>query len=138
MTKFDLSKFTLADTATLEVLDVDGESPLLGENDKPVSIDLHGPGSEVYVKAQARLDQQVQQIGMQSAMAMQRGKAPKDTAVEMRKANVERLAACTKQINNFPVAPSDVYGNPGLIYITRQVERFLGDMGNFSRRSGKT
>ena len=136
--EFDLSRYTLADTAILEVLDLDGETPLIGQGGLPVTIELYGPGSEANAQAQARLDQQVQQIGVQSAMAMNRGKPPRDTSADMRQANVDFLAACTKSVNNFPVAAAEIYAHPGLVYITRQVERFLRDMGNFSRRSAKT
>lgn len=136
--EFDLSKYTLSETSTLEVLDVDGLSPLLGVDDQPVTIELYGPGSEVYVKAQATLDQGLQQIGMASALAMNKGKTPKDSAAELAKLNVAKLVACTKAINNFPVTADKLYEHIGLIYITRQVERHLGNMANFSKRSTPT
>lgn len=52
--EFDLSAFEAAETAVLEVLN-QKEEPLLF-NGQPVTIELYGPGSAQYARAQAKVD----------------------------------------------------------------------------------
>ena len=100
---------------------------------KPVTIELYGSGSRQAVKALHR-------AGQQAALRMQalvRGKVPKDAAQAADREMVEKLVACTRTINNFPIegGPEALYSNPKLGYITRQVVRFLDDDANFSPAS---
>lgn len=131
MTDFDLSAFEASDTATLEVLN-QKEEPLLVDG-QPVTIELYGPGSTQYAKAQAKIDSASQT----RAFAAIRGKVSKDGPEEARKLTAEKLAACTARINNFPVAPIDLYNNPKLGYITQQVAKFVEDWGAFLAPSTK-
>jgi hypothetical protein len=123
---FNLAHFEAADTATLTMLDQKGR-PLMVDG-KPVAFELYGPGSEPYVKAQAKID-----AGAQArAFAAIRGAEEVDSVAEARKLSREKMIACTKSISpNFPVSPADVYGNPRLGYMTDQVAKFLADWGNF-------
>jgi len=125
--EFDLSAFEAAETAVLEVLN-QKEEPLLF-NGQPVTIELYGPGSAQYARAQAKVDTASQT----RAFATIRGKVTKDAAEETRKLNADKFAACTKTINNFPVPGGALalYSNPKLGYITNQVAKFVEDWANF-------
>lgn len=125
--EFDLSAFEAAETAVLEVLN-QKEEPLLF-NGQPVTIELYGPGSAQYARAQAKVDTASQT----RAFAAIRGKVTKDAAEETRKLNAEKFAACTKTIINFPVPGGALalYSNPKLGYITNQVGKFVEDWANF-------
>jgi hypothetical protein len=129
---FDMSAFEAADTATVDILTPKGEPLMVG--DKAVSIEVYGPGSEQYMKATAKLNSGAQA----RAFAGLKGKVDKNPLETERKERAEKLAACTKQVNNFPVAPIDLYSNPKLGYITNQVARFIEDWSNFPSASSTT
>lgn len=128
---FDLSAFEAADIGILEVQDPAGE-PLLYRG-KPVQIHMHGPGSDAYVKVQARIDAAAQA----RTFAALRGKASKTGVDEAREDQITKLVACTKAIVNFPIegGADALYRNPRLGYITVQASRFLEDWGNFLPKS---
>lgn len=132
MTEFSIEAYEAADTAILEVLS-QKEEPLIGVDGKPVTIELYGPGSSQYTKAQAKIDSASQT----RAFAAIRGKSLKDGPEETRKLTAEKFAACTKSINNFPVAAIDIYNNPKLGYITSQVAKFVEDWSAFLAPSSK-
>jgi hypothetical protein len=127
-TAFNLADFEAADTAVLEVQNKKDDGPLL-VNGQPVQIVLHSPGSAEYIRAEAKANQAAQA----RTFAALRGKPVKETPEEARQKNAEKLAACTVELRNFPVAGGAValYDNPKLGYITAQVEKFLSDWGNF-------
>ena len=131
MNDFDLSAFEASDTAVLEVLN-QKEEPLMVDG-QPVTIELYGPGSTQYAKAQAKIDSASQA----RAFAAIRGKVAKDGPDEARRLQAEKLAACTAKINNFPVTPLDLYSNPKLGYITNQVAKFVEDWSAFLAPSSK-
>jgi hypothetical protein len=124
---FDLSAFQLVNTAILEVENPKGD-PLLF-NGAPVTITLYGPGSKEYKNAKYKLEN----ANQTRSIAMLRGKTSKTAAEDQEKANAEFLAACTAQVDNFPITGGALalYSNPGLVYITDQVNKFLGDAENF-------
>ena len=129
---FDLSQFELSDTSTLTVQNAKGDDDLIGADGvNPVTIDLYGPGSKQAVKALHR-------AGMQAAATLKavvNGKIPKDAPETAEREQTEKLVAFTKAIGNFPVAPADLYGNPKLGYITKQVVAFIGNESNFLPQS---
>ncbi len=129
---FDLSKYELEDTSILTVQNAKGDDDLIGaDGTNPVTIELYGGGSRQMVKA-------LHKAGNAAQMRIQqlvRGKVDKNAAEKADAEMVEKLVACTKVINNFPVAPADLYANPKLGYITKQVQKFLDDDGNFSKAS---
>ena len=129
--KFSLAEFEISETATLDVLDVNGR-PLL-RNGAPVRISLHGPGSEVFVRAEAR----VAAAAQARAFAALRGKAGKNDAEDQHQQRAEKLAAVTASLENFPIPGGAValYSNRKLGYITNQVESFLADWANFKPAS---
>jgi hypothetical protein len=128
--EFDVSQFELEETATLTVQNAKGDDDLL-VNGKPVTIELFGSGSREAVKALHKAGQAMQ-LRLQ---AMMRGKVDPKAAEKADAEMVEKLVACTKEIHNFPVAPRDLYSNPKLGYITRQVVKFLDDDSNFAKPS---
>jgi hypothetical protein len=130
---FDIASLEVAETGTLDVLDVKQE-PLLGIGGKPVSIELYGPGSQQYVRAKAKTEAAIQT----RAMAAVRGKVAKDAATENRRLVAEQLAACTKAIHNLPGDALAIYSNPKLGYITEQAEKFVQDWANFPSASTTT
>lgn len=126
---FNIAQFEASESATFEMLGTN-EEPIKGTDGKPVIWEMWSPGTEHYVKAQAKIDA-ASQTRMFAAM---RGKAPKDGANEQRRLNMEKLAACTKSISsNFPIegGASAVYDNPKLGYMTAQASKFLEDWVNF-------
>jgi len=131
---FDLSKYRLEDTAILTVQNAKGDDDLIGEDDKTaVTIELYGSGSREAVKA-------LHKAGQQQALRLQqmiRGKLDKNAAVVADQEMAEKLARCTKKINNFPVDPEALYLDPSLGYITKQVVKFLDDDANFAKPSTK-
>lgn len=123
---FDVTAFEATDTAVLIVQNKKDDGPLL-VNDKPVRIELYGPGSKQYLSAQHKIEQHNQAI----TFAGIRGKPIKETAEDKAEKRVNKLVACTLSIDNFPIAPKDLYSNTKLGYIADQVEKFIGDWSNF-------
>jgi hypothetical protein len=121
-----LAQFRTIDTAELTV-----EHPRGGEltyNGEPVVITLYGPGTDKYIRAKHKLDNDAQA----RSVALLRGQAGKRQAEENLKSRAEFLAACTAKINNFPISDAlTVYSDPGLGYIADQVDRFLASTENF-------
>ncbi|MES2634009.1 MAG: hypothetical protein V4669_13630 [Pseudomonadota bacterium] len=133
--EFDISKYELEETAILTVQNAKGDDDLIGADGvNPVTIELYGGGSRQMVKAQHKAAQAAQ-IRLQG---MVRGKIDKNASEKADQEMVEKLALCTKAINNFPIAPEALYANQKLGYITRQVQKFLDDDANFSKPSPTT
>lgn len=124
-TVFDITAFEAADTAVLEVTDRKGE-PLLHQG-QPVTIDLCSPGSREYLRATHKMAT-AQQANTFAAL---RGKPVKETVEGNIDKQAEKLAACTRSVNNFPVPAFEIYSNPKLGYITNQVAKFIEDWANF-------
>ncbi len=131
---FNVEFFEAADTAILEVMNQKDE-PLLYKG-QPVTIEMYGPGTSQYARAQAKIDSASQT----RAFAAIRGKQPKDAAEENRRLNAEKLAACTKSVNNFPIKGGALalFQNPKLGYITDQAVKFGNDWVNFPAASTTT
>lgn len=122
---FDLSKYETIETASMVVQNPRG-GDLLGEGGLPVTITLYGVGSKQYVAAKHKLDSSNQA----RSLAMLRNNKPTN-ADEVFKAEAEFLASVTKSIENFPIAPIELYSNPKLSYIKVQVDEWLGKTENF-------
>lgn len=134
---FNLSQYEAADTGKLTIMDARDEDPLLGTDGQPVVFELYGPGSDVYAKADAKIEQLRSSLAMQAAM--RGGKTKSDGSAELRQLTWQKWADCTKSISsNFPVRPLDVYSNRKLGYITNQVSRFVESWGNFPAPATKT
>ena len=128
--EFDISSYELDESATLTVQNAKGDDDLVGADGiNPVTIDLYGGGSRQMVKAQHKAGNAAQ-LRLQQLV---RGKIDKKAAELADAELVEKLVTCTKAINNFPIAPADLYANVKLGYITRQVQKFLDDDANFAK-----
>ena len=129
---FDVTQFELNDTAVLTVQNAKGDDDLL-VNGQPVRITLYGAGSEQFAKAEHKA-LNAATLRMQAAF---RGKATKNAA-EIGEAEIaEKLAACTANIENFPIEGGALalYSNRRLSYIRKQVIKFLDDDANFTKGS---
>ena len=132
--EFDISQFELDETATLTVQNARGDGDLIGADGvNPVTIELYGSGSKQAVSA-AHKAGQAAQLRLQGMM---RGKVDKRAAETADQELVDKLVAVTKAINNFPVSAADLYANPRLGYITKQVAKFQDDDANFAKGSTK-
>jgi len=133
---FNLAHYEAAETGILTIKKQDGSGPLKGPNGEPVTIELYGPGSEVYVMAQVEFDRSNSERTMQ---AMLGGKVDDDVAVAQRAAQTRKLVAITKAINNFPIpgGAKALYENRRLGYIRNQVVGFADSWANFPSESVK-
>lgn len=129
-----LRKHAVSETATLHLQDAEG-NPIYADEDekKPVEIILYGPGSKEFAEAQQR-----RQDAMMSKI--QRGSRTKKLSQEeAEKLRVDFLVRCTAGSNNLELDGQTgtelyraVYSDRSLGFIADQVDRFMGDWGNFS------
>ena len=120
--KFDVSLYELDDTGVLTVKNAAGDANLLVDG-KPVMITLYGPASPQFVQA----DHRASNIALKRSMKIYQGNVIDNVAEQVTQETAEKLAACTAEINNFPIEGGAlaIYTNPRLVYITNQVEAFL-------------
>jgi len=127
---FDVSQYELEDTFVLTLKNARGDDDLLGSDGKPVTAELYSPGSPAGVKALHKSSRAAQA----RTWRMMREQPDPNDAVNAEKEHAQKLADFTKSISeNFPVAPLQLYSNPRLLYINRQVEREIDKLGNFSK-----
>lgn len=131
---FDITTLEAEDTAILEVQNIKGTGPCLGEEGKPVTIEVYSPGSKQGVQVM-RLDSKNVQHRMTN---MVRGKISKNDAEEADEQMVQKLVTITKKINNLPLDPHVIYANPKLFYIAKQVNDFFAEASSFSKPSPMT
>ena len=129
---FDITQFELEDTATLVIQDASMENDLLVDGNQVV-FTLFGPGSSEQIKAQHKANN----AANLRAYAAMRGKTAKDTSEQGELDQNVKLAACTKDIANFPVEGGAlaIYSNNKLCYIKKQVEEFIASYANFKKPS---
>lgn len=129
---FDVSQYELEDTATMTVKTPRGDDDLIGDDGKPVTIELYSPGSPQGVKA---LHKAKRSNDLRTFRAF-RGEFPPNDAENAAREQAEKLAAFTKSVSpNFPVAPLAIFSNPKLCYWNSQVEEYIAQKGNFSKAS---
>jgi hypothetical protein len=129
---FDLSKYELEDTAVLTLKNARGDDDLLGEDEKPVTVEVYSPGSPQGVKAIHKASRLAQLRTFRGL----RNESSKQDAEDADREYAEKLAAFTKSISpNFPVAPLTLYSNARLVWIAKQVDEFIGKYANFSKGS---
>lgn len=131
--RFTLADYELEDTATLVVQNAKKTGDLIGMDGRsPVTIDLYGSGSRQAVKALHRAGL----VAQRRLHDVVRGKLDPKAAEKADEEMVEKLAACTAAIHNFPVTDAiELYRNPKLGYITKQVTAFLDEDANFAKAS---
>ena len=128
MSKVELSEFEgffLDESSVLELEDPNGE-PLL-RNGEPVKVHLYGPATDRFSKAKAQMEKAATAKVLNT---LTKGKKKEEEDPE---ADAKFLCAVTEKFENFPFpgGAEAIYREPRLKYITEQVQRHLGDMGNF-------
>jgi hypothetical protein len=134
---FDITKTSVEETGVIELVGAD-EAPLIGEGGKQCSITVYGPGSDVFAKAEARRQNRLLD------RLKRKGKADM-SAEEQRVEQAEFLASITASFNGFSYPPAAeaigkdlfraLYKDRKVGFITDQVQRFVGDWGNFTASS---
>ena len=136
---FDITTEAVADTAFLHLKDAKGD--LIFDTDMtPVGITLYSPGTPAYAIVEGR----------QTNRAVKRrndneGKLAVPSPDEARAEIAEDLAAITVSFDGLAYPPAGdakgtalfqaLYADSRLGFIVRQVNKFIGDWGNFSGAS---
>lgn len=132
----DIATLRAADTFAMPVKGVRGE-PIVAADGTPCAVVVYGPGSRQYVAAQsASSDRMVARVRANG------GKAPAMTADEQLAETAAFLADCTASFNGFNyqggadrAAFAACYADPGMGWLTRQVDAAIGDWRNFTPAS---
>lgn len=133
----DIRKFAVEETSVLALLASD-ETPMIGEDNQPMTITVFGPGSKQYGRAQA-----ANQNRMIDKLK-KKGKADQ-TADDKLREQAEFLAGCTKEFS--PNIECDglkgdalhkaVYMDASIGFIAEQVAKHIAEWGNFTKGSPK-
>lgn len=123
---FNLADFEARDTAILEIQNIKGDGPLL-VGGLPVTVEVRSPGTREAQNAQHKIET----AATSKTFAAMRGKPVKETVDSKVSEKADKLAAVTVRIENFPVAPQELYSNPKLGWFTQQILEFHGDWANF-------
>ncbi len=113
----------------------DGVAALVDDKDKPVGIDLYGPGSKPFAKAQASRNNRF------TDRMKKKGKSNLSAAEQVEE-NAAFLAACTKGFRNIQYDQLEgealfmaVYSDSSVGFIAEQASKHLGEWGNFKKAS---
>lgn len=130
---FDLSQYELSDTAIITLKNVRGDDDLKGNDGNPVTVEVYSPGSPEGVKATHKFSRKV---ALRRIRTEREGRLMDDEAEGAERDYVEKLIGFTKSFSaNFPVKPADVYSNPRLAYIPKQVDEAISKYATFSKGS---
>ena len=130
-----LKKYSLSETAVLHVQTPNGDLMYLDDaNKKPVLIYLYGVGSKQYQMAERK-----RQDALANKFKKYRNKTiPSEELEELR---IGFLVDCVASAENFELDGQKgaelyeaVFSDRSLIFITEQVERFIGDQANFTNQ----
>ena len=130
----DIRKFAVEETTVVHLRDANDVLMYADEaQTMPCRVELYGPGSKPFAKAQAA----------QNARMLERLKRKgkvEQSADEMASERVAFLAACTKSTENIEYDQLQgealykaVYGDPTLGFIPDQLNKHLGDWANFTK-----
>lgn len=134
----DIRRYAVEETSVLELRGPD-DSPLIGDDGKPMTVTVYSPGSKAYAKAQA-----ANQNRMIDKLK-RKGKTDQ-TAEEKNREQAEFLAGCTKEFSS-NIEYEDltgealfkaVYSDVSIGFIAEQVGKHLGEWGNFTMASTKS
>lgn len=132
----DIKKFAVEPTARLHLRNA-AEQLMYADEDmsKPIALELYGPGSAKFAKAQA------EQSNRMLEKFKSKGK-PSQTAEQKAQENAEFLADCTGGTENIEYDNLSgqamlmaLYADPSLGFIAEQAAKFISDWGNFTRPS---
>ena len=133
----DIRKFAVEESATLELLSAADEL-LTGDDGQAMTVTLNGPGSKHYARAQAaRQNRMIDKL-------KRKGKADQ-SAEDKAREQAEFLSGCTKEFSanieyeglTGEALFKAVYADQSIGFIAEQVEKYLGDWGNFTKGSPK-
>jgi hypothetical protein len=134
----DIRRFAVEETSVIELRNASDE-PMVGDDGKPMTWTVYGPGSKPYAKAQA-----AQQNRMIDKLK-RKGKTD-ETAEEKTRDQAEFLTGCTKECSaniTYDALTGEalyraVLSDRSIGFIAEQVGRHLGEWGNFSKPSTTT
>ena len=118
--------FFLSETSRVEI-DLPTGEPMLYDG-KQVAVNIHGPATDVFVKAKDAMDKEAQKRVFRSM-----GAKLKKGDDEDKDADARFLAAITDSVENFPFpgGAGAIYRERRLKYVADQVRGHLSDLGNF-------
>jgi len=133
--QMSLKKYSLSETSVLHIQTPNGDQMYLDDAEKkPVLIHLYGVGSKQYQAAERK-----RQDALANKFKKYRNKTiPSEELEELR---VDFLVRCVAKSENFELDGQEgaelytaVFSDRSLIFITEQVERFIGDQVNFTNQ----
>ena len=132
----DLLDLEVEETSTLELLD-SADQPLTGDDEKPITVLLYGPGSKQYQRAKTS------QSNRYLRRMARKGSNADATSEERVTDDANLLTACTASFSdNFkyggePASDhiADIYRNPKLGFLGEQVAKHIGEWSNFTKGS---
>jgi hypothetical protein len=134
----DIKTFAVEETGVLELRDA-ADEPMIGEDGKPMTWTVYGPGSKQYTKAQA-----AQQNRMIDKLK-RKGKSDQSAEDKVRE-QADFLAGCTKECSP-NIKYDDLVGealhkavlsDTSIGFIAEQIGKYLGEWSNFKTASTKT
>lgn len=132
----DIRKFAVEPTGRLALRGANDDL-MLTDDGKEIAVNVYGPGSKQYAKAQAA--QQNRMIDK-----LKRKGQSAQTAEQIAAEKSEFLADCTASFENmeYDALTGDalakaVYADISIGFIADQVAKFLGDWSNFTKESPK-
>lgn len=133
----DIRKFAVTPTARLALRDASDEL-MLTDDGKEIAVNVYGPGSKQYAKAQA-----AQQNRMLDKL---KRKGKTDQTAEQKAAEAaELLTDCTESWENLDydklkgdALSKAVYSDQSIGFIADQVAKFIGDWSSFKKVSTTT
>lgn len=140
----DIRKFAVEPTGRLHLRDATDELMYADGPDgkpdpaRPIAVNIHGPGSRQYARAQA-----AQQNRMVDKLK-RKGKA-EQSADQIAAEKAEFLADCTASFENLEyddlagaALARAVYADTSIGFIADQVAKWMGDWGNFTKGSARS
>lgn len=135
---FDISTLSADETFDVEIMDPRTGEPLIGDDNKPCTVTVYGPGTKPFAAARSRAsNRSIKRLRSKGKMET----TPEEDAA----ATASFLTEITKRFNNFgykglddgPEAYRALYLDPKLGFITDQVNAGAGDWANFTQGSSK-
>ncbi len=129
----DIRKYAVEPTSKLHLRDANDELMFTDEG-KPVAVNLYGPGSKQYARAQAAQNNRL--------LDKLKRKGKSDQTAEQRAAeSSEFLADCTESFENLEydnLAGRElfmaVYADVSIGFVADQVAKYISDWSNFTKR----
>lgn len=132
----DIKKYAVSATSKLHLRDANDEL-MLTEDGNPVSVNLYGPGSKQFARAQAAQNNRM--------LDKLKRKGKSDQTAEQRAAEAaEFLSDCTESFENLEydeltghALAMSVYSDITIGFIADQVAKYINDWSNFTKPSAK-